>query len=266
MNIQLSVIIVNYNGLRFLDDCFQSLYEKLSSLSYEIIVLDNHSTDESCSYIKSQHPTVRLIESKINYGFGRGNNEAVKHAKGDTILLLNNDTILLDSIDELILKLDHDPSIGTIGINMVDANHQFLPSFGNFPNMWNMFYMKKIQDMCQDLKTGNFSQESYAVDWISGSFMLMKRRIYAEVYGFDEDYFMYVEDVDFCKKIEKKGLKRIFIPKFNYVHFVGFSKTRNPLLIRGYELFISKHLKGFDKLKCLFSLKINKVVKLVKNK
>ena len=136
MNIQLSVIIVNYNGLRFLDDCFQSLYDKLSSLTYEIIVLDNHSTDESCAFIKKNHPTVLLIESNINYGFGRGNNEAVKNANGETILLFNNDTILLDSIDELIVKLEQDPSVGVIGIQMLDKYQRYLFSNGNFPNFF----------------------------------------------------------------------------------------------------------------------------------
>jgi GT2 family glycosyltransferase len=266
MNIQLSVIIVNYNGMRFLDGCFTSLYDKLSTLSYEIIVIDNNSTDESCNYIKDNHSKVHLIDSKINYGFGKGNNEAVKHAKGNTILLLNNDTILLDKIDELVVMLEKDATIGVIGINMVDANHQFLPSYGNFPSMLNMLYMKNIQNICHDLKTGNFSQKTYSVDWIGGAFMLIKKQLYDDIKGFDEDYFMYVEDVDLCKKIEKKGLKRMFIPSFNYVHFVGFSKARNPLLIKGYELFIEKHLKGWDKIKCLFSLKTNKIVKLVKHK
>lgn len=212
MNIQLSVIIVNYNGLRFLDDCFQSLYDKLSSLTYEIIVLDNHSTDESCAFIKKNHPTVLLIESNINYGFGRGNNEALKHAKGDTILLLNNDTILLDSIDELIVKLDQDPSVGVIGIQMLDKYQRYLFSNGNFPNFYNMLRFKNILLINSDLSNGNFPKNEYEVDWISGSFMLMRKRVYEEVKGFDEDYFMYVEDVDLCKKIEKIGLKEYFYP------------------------------------------------------
>lgn len=252
--------------MRFLDACFNSLYDKLSTLNYEIIVIDNNSTDESCAFIKANHPKVHLIESKINYGFGKGNNEAVKQAKSDTILLLNNDTILLDKIDELVIMLEKDQTIGVIGINMLDGNQKFLPSYGNFPNMLNMLYMKNIQNMDYDLKTGNFSQKSYSVDWIGGAFMLIQKKVYEKIKGFDEDYFMYVEDVDLCKKIEKLSLKRIFVPNYNYIHFVGFSKARNPLLIKGYELFIEKHLKGIDKIKCLFSLKINKTVKFLKNK
>lgn len=260
MNIQLSVIIVNYNGLRFLDDCFQSLYDKLSSLTYEIIVLDNHSTDESCAFIKKNHPTVRLIESNINYGFGRGNNEALKHAKGDTILLLNNDTILLDSIDELIVKLDQDPSVGVIGIQMLDKYQRYLFSNGNFPNFYNMLRFKNILLINSDLSNGNFPKNEYEVDWISGSFMLMRKRVYEEVKGFDEDYFMYVEDVDLCKKIEKIGLKRIFLPNYRYIHFVGFNTSKNHLIVKGYKTFIKKHSSGLSKILLTTAILLKSVI------
>ena len=144
MEVQLSVVIVNYNGLRFLKDCLDSLVEKLNSISYEIIILDNNSQDESCSFIKANYPSINLIESKINYGFGKGNNEAVKHAKGKYVLLFNNDTILLDRLDSIITLLEQDKSIGLVGINMLDANQNYIPAAGNFPNFRNMF-QRQIQ-------------------------------------------------------------------------------------------------------------------------
>jgi GT2 family glycosyltransferase len=234
--------------MRFLDACFNSLYEKLSTLSYEIIVIDNNSTDESCNYIKDNHPKVRLIESKVNYGFGKGNNEAVKHAKGNTILLLNNDTILLDKIDDLVMRLEKDQSIGVIGIKMLDKHMKYLYSNGNFPNFFNLLKFKNILQINEDLTNENFTKKEYFVDWISGSFMLMKKKVYDKIKGFDEDYFMYVEDVDLCKKIEILGLKRIFVPKYNYIHFVGFNTSKNPLIIKGYKTYIKKHTKGINKL------------------
>lgn len=234
--------------MRFLDACFNSLYDKLSTLNYEIIVIDNNSTDESCAYIKANHPKVHLIESKINYGFGKGNNEAVKYAKGSTILLLNNDTILLDKIDELVMMLEKDQSIGVIGIKMLDKNKKYLHSNGNFPTFFNMLKYKNILSVNSDLLTGNFSKNKYFVDWISGAFVLIRKNTYNEIKGFDEDYFMYVEDVDFCKKIEEIGLKRMFFTNYSYIHFVGFNTSKNHLLIEGYKIYIKKHTKGIKKL------------------
>ena len=90
---ELSVIIVNYNGQNYLEKCIDSLFEKLKKISFEIVILDNNSSDDSCTFIKDKYPEVILIESKVNYGFGKGNNKAVEHSKGKYLLLLNNDTI-----------------------------------------------------------------------------------------------------------------------------------------------------------------------------
>lgn len=266
MNIELSVIIVNYNGNKFIENCLNSLYTKLSEISFEIIIIDNLSTDASCAFIKEFYPDVILLESKINHGFGKGNNEAVKLAKGEFLLLLNNDTILLDNLKPIVNILKEDSTIGVVGINMLDATKNHLPAAGNFPNLSNMFQLKKLLDKGKEFNQGNFTKDSYEVDWLGGSFLMMSKKIYQEIGGFDEDYFMYVEDVDLCKKIANKGYKRIFLPNYNYIHFVGFDKSKKPLLIKGYEIYISKHFKGFNKVIILIALKINKFVKSIKRR
>lgn len=264
MNLQLSVIIVNYNGLKYLKECFDSLYDKLKETTFEIIVMDNNSSDESCKFIKENYPKVILVESKENLGFAKGNNEAVKSAKGDYLLLINNDTIVLDDLEPLLQHLKSNITIGVIGINMLDGNKRYLPAAGNFPSPRNMFQLKKLLEKGPEFSSGKFSKESYEVDWLGGSFLLLSKKVYQEIKGFDEDYFMYVEDVDFCKKIANKGYKRLFMPNFSYVHFVGFNTSRNPLLIKGYEIYISKHLKGANKIISITALKINKFVKKCK--
>lgn len=261
MKVELSIIIVNYNGLKYLKECFESLYQKLEGISYEIIFIDNNSGDKSTEYIKAEFPEIRLIESKINYGFGKGNNEAVKFAKGEYLLLINNDTIVLDGLLPILDFLKADKSIGVIGINMLNAEKKYIPVAGNFPNIGNMLKLIKLLDLGKEFKSGEFSKESYEVDWLGGSFLMMPTKVYSEINGFDEDYFMYVEDVDFCKKIADKGYKRIYLPKYRYIHFIGFNSARNPLLIKGYKIYISKHLKGINKLLSLTALEINKFVK-----
>jgi len=265
MKVELSVIIVNYNGQIYFKDCLDSLYSKLEGISFEIIVFDNNSSDNSCLFIKENYPQVILIESKVNHGFGKGNNEAVKYAKGEFLLLINNDTIVLDNLLPVLNHIKSNANIGVIGINMLNKERKYIPAAGVFPNFNNMFLMKKLLQIDEEFVNGNFSKSSYNVDWLGGSFLLLTKTLYNEINGFDEDYFMYVEDVDFCKKIANKGHLRVFLPNYSYIHFVGFTKSKNPMLIKGYELYISKHFNGLEKLKVMTALKINKLVKKIKS-
>ena len=262
---ELSIIIVNYNGQLFLKNCFESIKNCLKNLAYEIIIIDNNSSDDSCNFIKENFKNVILIESKINLGFGKGNNEAVKRASGKHLLLLNNDTILLNDISPILSFINKEKNIGAIGINMLNSNKNYIQAAGNFPNFFNLFWMKLAFNINSDFKTGNFKQDFYNVDWLTGSFLLMPKFVYDEVGGFDEDYFLYVEDVDLCKRIANKGYKRVFFSRLNYIHFVGFNKKKNPMLIKGYRLYINKHFNGFYKYLCLFILKINEEVKKAKH-
>ena len=261
---ELSIIIVNYNGQLFLKNCFESIKNCLKNVAYEIIIIDNNSSDDSCNFIKENFKNVILIESKINLGFGKGNNEAVKRASGKHLLLLNNDTILLNDLSPILSFINKEKNIGAIGINMLNSNKNYIQAAGNFPNFFNLFWMKLAFNINSDFKTGNFKQDFYNVDWLTGSFLFIPKFVYDEVGGFDEDYFLYVEDVDFSKRIANLGLKRVFLPNYNYIHFVGFTKAKNPMLIKGYEIYISKHFTGLDKLLVTVALRINKLVKNIK--
>lgn len=266
MKVKLSIIIVNYNGKKFIKDCIDSINKNLHFLSYEIIILDNDSKDDSCNYIKENFPEVRLIESKINHGFGKGNNEAVKFANGKYLLLLNNDTILLDNLDSIFDLLEKENEIGVVGINMLNGNKKYLNAAGVFPNFKTMFQFKKLYNLNNDFKTGNFSKNRYEVDWLCGSFLFLKKDTYVKIGGFDEDYFMYVEDVDFCKKIADLGLKRIFISNLSYIHFVGFNSNKNPLLVKGFKIYIKKHFNGFNSFILNQILNFNLMIKKIKLK
>ena len=127
-----------------------------------------------------------------------------------------------------------------------------------------MFQLKRLLDVNSDFTYNKFSKNSYDVDWICGSFMMLAKDTFEKINGFDEDYFLYVEDVDFCKKIEKIGLRRIFLPTFSYIHFVGFNKSKNKMLIKGYRTFILKHFKGFEQWILLAILQTNNLVKNIK--
>ena len=264
MEIQLSVIIVNYNGIKYLKNCFNAIAKQLEGIVYEIIVTDNNSADGSCAYIKQHHPEVVLIESPENLGFGKGNNVAVQRAKGTYVLLLNNDTILQSHLGGPLTALHQDNTIGAIGINMFNGQGQYLKAAGNFPSPFNLFRIKNIFWLGPEFKKGVFAKEQYEVDWLTGSFLLMPIAVYNKINGFDEDYFLYVEDVDLCKKIANTGYKRIFMPRYSYTHFVGYNSSKDPLVIAGYEIYMQKHSSGLYRQLMKLSLGINKLVKKIK--
>ncbi len=263
MKKDLSIIIVNYNGRKYFEKCIQSIQENFTHVEYEIIVFDNYSSDDSISYLTNHFPEVILIKSEINLGFGKGNNEAVKYANAETILLLNNDTIILNDFSELINFVRNDPKAGAIGINMLDKNKKYLVPGGKFPSIASCFKIKNGA-YTDDFEKGIFTAPYYKVDWMGGSFILMRKAIYNEINGFDEDYFMYVEDVDLCKKIADNGYQNYFFAKYNYIHFVGFNPKKNPLLIKGYRTYLKKHTHGLNYILCSIALTLNSLVKKIK--
>lgn len=262
--IDVSIIIVNYNGLDYLKDCINSLYEQFGNISFEIIIVDNNSKDNSCSYIKQNFPEIILIESKINLGFGKANNLGVQYAKADKILLLNNDTILLNPILPAITILDKNPNIGVVAINMLNGKKQYVTAVGKFPTPLRLIKISFLKDNRADFTKGEFTRNLYDVDWVSGSFMILRKVDFETIGGFDEDYFMYVEDVDLCKKMKNIGKRCVFISNLNYIHFVGFNKSRERLLLNGYQIYANKHFSLIGNMIAQVMIFINKTVKLFK--
>jgi len=264
-NKKLSIIIVNYNGIQYLKDCLESIKKYCSLVSYEVIMVDNLSIDGSQSYIKENYSEVILIENEYNLGFSKANNLGVKHAKGEIILLLNNDTILLNDFSPL-LKVIKRIDVGAIGIKMLNSNKEYVHSFGKFPKPMKLLKLTNLNETRRDLITGNFTKSEYQVDWISGSFILVTKEDWNLVNGMDEDYFMYVEDVDFCKRLRNNNKQILFYPSFDYVHFVGFSLKREFKLIQGYKTYSNKHFSLIGKTNANLMLAINVLYKKIVRK
>lgn len=264
--IDLSVIIINYNGKHYLKDCIESLIYHLKGLTYEIIIWDNHSSDGSQQFIEDNYPQIILSKSRKNLGFGLANNKAVERAKGEHLLLINNDTVVLSDVKPILDVYKYSNNVGFLGIKMLDGNKKYLSSVGVFPTLKNMFRLKYLNDKRQDFKTGDFVQESYIVDWLTGAFMMVSTSLYKSLDGFDPNYFMYVEDVDICKRAHDRGLTNFFYPKAQFKHFVGFKSERNLLLIKGYQTYINKHYNGLYKLLLLLVLSFNAFIKQLKVK
>lgn len=261
----LSIIIVNYNGAFFLENCINSIYESCKTFDFEIIIVDNNSSDNSIQIIEDKFPEAILIKSPANIGFAAGNNLGVNNSNAEFILLLNNDTVLLDNIYPAIELLQTREDIGIVGIKMLNAERNFVASFGKFPKVFNFFKLKTLHiDLTEtENKISKNPKNFIEVDWISGAFLLTKKELYTQLDGLDESYFMYVEDVDFNKKVLNLDKKRVFIPALQFIHYVGFNKNREKLLIKSYKIYIRKHKKGIEKIFSLFLLNLNLLVKII---
>lgn len=250
---KLSVIIVNYNVTQLLDNCLGSVVKFFQGISYEIIVVDNCSPDQSWKNLIDKYPHAKFIASETNDGFAVANNRGVSNASGEYILLLNPDTEIEGFYIKNILDFaDNIHNFGSLGIRMHDAHGKFLPeSKRSVPDIFNSF---------EKLFTGirkNNSKSYYrndlkenviaVVEILTGAFLLVKKSVYEEVGGLDERYFMYGEDIDLCYSILKKNYSNWYYGKASMLHHKGESTVKNELYLRRFygamEIFIEKYYR-----------------------
>jgi GT2 family glycosyltransferase len=255
---QLSVIILNYNVRFFLEQCVASVQEALSNIDGEIIVVDNHSSDDSCEMIKSRFPNVNLIENKDNLGFPKGNNIGVAQAKGDYICILNPDTVVAeDTFEKILAFAEKQENLGLVGCKLIDGTGNFLPEskrgiptpfvaltkiFGFyklFPK-WNLFNRYYAQHLSEN--------ETGKVDILVGAFMVMKRDLYNEIGGFDENCFMYSDDIDLSFMALKSGKFNYYFHETSVIHYKGESTVKDGLYMKRFreamQFFYNKHYKN----------------------
>lgn len=229
---KLSIIIVNYNGKQFLTECIESI-RRFAPQPYELIIVDNASIDGSADFIAQNFFDVKLICSKLNLGFTGGNNLGAKSASGDLLLLLNNDTVLKTDLEPMV-KAFTDPQLGVLGCHLFYANGLNQPSVGYEHTPWRIMLswlgISRISWLPNVFRRIETSPAFYAlphdqVAWVSGACFLTPRTLWQSVGGLDERYFMYVEDVDYCKRIQEQGYRVGYIPSVEVVHYEGGGKN-----------------------------------------
>lgn len=268
---QLSIIIVNYNVKEFLANLFDTLYKALEGIEAEIIVVDNDSHDGSQEYIKQYHPRVTLIESRENLGFSKANNLGLKIAKGRYLLLLNPDTLVReDTFRAMMDAMDKDDTIGMAGCKILNPDGTLqLACRRSFPGPWVSFCrITGLSSLFPNSKlfarynlTYLDENDSYEVDAISGSFMMLKREVYEKIGGLDESYFMYGEDLDWCFRVQKAGFKVYYIHNTQIIHYKGESTKRSNIdetrhFYNAMHLFVKKNLSGSFLIKLMLRLAI----------
>lgn len=219
-----SIIIVSFNACADLERCLASLHAAPPAVTHDIVVVDNGSRDGSIAAAR-RWPDVHVIENGENVGFARATNIGIRASHGDTILLLNSDTIIPDgAIDRLCAELDRDASVAVVGPRLVDgAGHAEL-SFGRMIGPLNEWRQQRLARGDVDRLT----RERRYPDWVSGACLLV-RRADAEAVGLlDERFFMYAEDVDFCAAIRARGRRILFTPDVEVQHLRGRSVAAAP--------------------------------------
>lgn len=257
--IDVSIIIVNYNVKHFADQCLRSIFASQNEIRYEVLLVDNSSSDGSVEYLQSRHPNVEYIVNDKNVGFGRANNIALKRAQGRYLLILNPDTILgEDSLSAMIEYMDAHPKAGAMGPKILTRDGSFdISSKRGFPTPWVAFCrlsgLGRIFPRSKLFGKYNLlyldPDKSAEVDSLAGSCMLVKQEVYEEVGGFDEDFFMYGEDIDWCYRIKAAGWQIHYAPVTRIVHFKGESTRRSRIdrdraFYGAMHLFVEKRLKG----------------------
>jgi GT2 family glycosyltransferase len=261
----LSILIVNFNGREFLGPCFDSI-RKHATVPYEIIVVDNASHDGSSEYVTRSFPEINLITSKVNLGFAAGNNLAARSAKSKYLLLLNNDTLLLGDLKSAVALLSSDSSIGALGCQMRGRDNEYRYSAGYFPSPFRLFSFATIFNRSGPFKNGDFpagGETLFYVDWVEGSFILTRNELWQSLGGMDEDYFMYVEDIDFCKRVNDHGLRVVYFPSLSFLHYGGYSINRLGMLIKGFRRYHRKFSNGIIQLAANCILTFGLILKAV---
>ena len=250
---KLSVVILNYNVKYFIDICLQSVCAAVEGLDAEVIVVDNASIDGSVAWIKQQFPKVVIVENKQNTGFPKGNNLGVAKAKGDYICILNPDTIVAENTfkDALVFMQQH-PKVGIMGPKLLDGSGLFLKeSKRGVPTPWVAFTkVAGLYKISPQLFGRYYNQrlsknKSGPTDILVGAFMFMEAAHYRDLEGFDEDCFMYSDDIDLSYRSLQIGKQNFYNPAIIVVHFKGESTPKDfafQMMFReAMNYFYSKH-------------------------
>lgn len=259
---QLSVIILNYNVRCFLELCVLSVQNAIQNIEAEIIVIDNNSPDDSCEMMKQRFPNVKLIENKENSGFPKGNNIGVAIAQGEYICILNPDTVVAeDTFTKVLAFAKKQKDIGIVGVKLIDGIGNFLPEskrgiptpfvaftkitglYKIFPKTFGKYYAQHLSE-----------NETGKAEILVGAFMLMKRELYNEIGGFDENCFMYSDDIDLSYSALKKGKTNYYFHETFVIHYKGESTVKDGIYMKRFREAMNFFYKKHFKVSLLFSV------------
>lgn len=251
-----SIIIVSYNTCDILSACLNSIKEQTKEISYEVIVVDNDSKDNTKLMIENNYQWVKIIKSSVNLGFGRANNLGVSYARGKYLFFLNSDTVLINNAVYYFFEFaeKHHKPFGALGCILTGVNGLPCHSYGKFITPKNELkesiakYLRFLKD--KSLLHPNKITSPLDVDYITGADLFVPKKVFEDIGGFDPLFFMYCEEVDWQKRMDDKNLKRLIIPGPEIVHLEGgsdlskssiWSKSRRNNFHKSKKIYYVKH-------------------------
>lgn len=267
---EVSIIVVNWNTKDLLLGCLRSIYDTTTDLNMEVIVVDNGSLDGSSKAAKKNFPQIKLIENTENKGFAKANNQAILAASGRYILLLNSDAMLTDgSLNKLVTFMDQTPAAGAAACQYLNRDGSKQNSFDNFPTLATELLNKSLLKI---LFPGKYPSKKKAyhkpleVESVIGACMIVRVETLKQVGVFDEDYFFFLEETDWCFRMHQAGWKIYHLPHINVYHLQGQSKEKNPSkawieYYRSSYVFFKKHRSAIS----YTTLRITRIFKLIIN-
>ncbi len=268
--VDISFIIVNWNTRDILIDCLNSIYKTVTDIDQEIYVVDNNSTDGSQEAVRNGFPDVKLIENSTNTGFAHANNQALSVMQGRFAVLLNSDAVLQEgAIKSLLTFMINTPGAGIAGVQLLNEDGSRQNSIDNFPSLETEILNKSILRFFFPDKypgKGRVYHNPIEVDSVIGACMMVRKEAIDEAGFLDEDYFIFLEETDWCFRMYKKGWKVYHVPDSRVFHLSGHSKKKTPgeSQIEYYKSLYKFFRKNKDPISCL-TLRILKPCKLLIN-
>ena len=250
----LSIIILNYKTprltLRLLESLFKHYEKELKEKKFEIITADNASGDDSVNLIKESkyYKNIKFVENEKNFGFGVGNNKAAQKAKGDLLVFINSDTVAQDKgFLKMIEFMKENKDVAVLGGRLIDDKGQDRAPAGKFYTIPYLIVTLFFSRVVQGLRF--IPNKTKSVDWVSGAYMMVRNKVFDEIKGFDENIFMYLEDMEICYRIKKLGYRVVFFSDSSLYHLEQGSSNRSFAIINIYKgilYFYKKHKSPFS--------------------
>ena len=239
MNPDVTVSIVNWNTKDELSECLKSVFAQ-ESVEFEVIVVDNASSDGSAGFVRDNYdPRVRLIENSANLGFGAAHNQVIRESTGRHVLLFNPDCRFLetDSLAKMVDYLDRNPDVGMLGPKILNPDGTLQYSARRFPNMFAAVFRHTMfgklfphnRFVREYLMTDWAHDQVTDIDWLSGAALMIRRETIDRIGLIDEQFFMYCEDVDWCRRAHSMGWRVVYFPMASVSHRIGAASDKNPV-------------------------------------
>jgi GT2 family glycosyltransferase len=272
---KLSIIIVNYNGGKDLKPCLTSVYRETKAISFEVILVDNGSTDGSVEIVEENFPQVRIIRNEENRGFAAANNIAIRQAAGQYILLLNPDTEVLNrAIEKTIEFMEDKLHVGIVGCKLVYPDRSVQPSVRPFPSVIGTFleatFLYLVFPSKKVVRRNGIPNFEFAktqkIDWLIGAYFMIRRSVLDKLGLLDEQFWIYGEEIDYCQRARSVGYETWYVADAEVIHHYGGMIPSLRVIVWlhfGWTIYIDKHYRGLTRLLITYLLYFGSVMRII---